>query len=267
MSRLSVWTPALILLAVSLCSAQDNSSDRVQVKSPITQSMIVPPPNATAEELEVRGDELRTEKSYFDALDFYRAAIAKNPNSAKLYNKAGMAELQAEHLHESIRYFEKAIKLDSKIAAIHNNLGAAHYEQKKYGGAIKEYKKAIQLEADAAFYGNLGAAYFSEKKWEDANQAYAKAVELDPDIFEHISRNGIAAQMSSPDDRAHFQYVLAKLYAKSGNTDRALLCLRRAMENGYKQIDAVYKDQEFATLRKDPRFTDLMANKPVALPN
>lgn len=267
MSRLSVWTSALFFLVIPFCLAQDNSSDRVQVKSPITQQMVVPPPNATAEQLEVRGDELRAEKSYFEALDFYKAAIAKKPNSAQLYNKAGMAELQAERVHESVKYFEKAEKLDPKLAAVHNNLGAARYEQKKYGGAIKEYKKAIQLEGDAAFYGNLGAAYFSQKKWEEANQAYAKAVELDPDIFERLSRNGIAAQMSSPDDRAHFQYVLAKLYAKSGNTDRALLCLRRAIENGYKQIDEVYKDEEFATLRKDPRFSDLMANKPVSLPN
>ena len=266
MSRLLVLASAFFLLVVSLCVAQDNSSDRVEVKSPIAQ-MVVPPPDATAEELETRGDELRAEKSYFEALDFFKAAIAKKPDSAKLYNKAGMTELQAVHLHESILYFEKATKLDPKVAAFHNNLGAARYEQKKYGSAIKEYKKAIQLEEDAAFYGNLGAAYFSQKKWEEANQAYAKAVELDPDIFERISRNGIAAQLSSPNDRAHFQYVLAKLYAKSGNTDRALLCLRRAMENGYKQINSVYKDQEFAALRKDPRFNELMANKPVALPN
>jgi tetratricopeptide (TPR) repeat protein len=267
MFRLSVLTSAFLLLAVSFCFAQDNPSDRVQVKSPIAQQMVVPPPGATAEQLEARGDELRMQKSYFDALDFYKAAIAKKPDSAKLYNKAGMTELQAVHVHESIRYFEKAIKLDPKLAAVHNNLGAARYEQKKYGGAIKEYKKAIELEGDAAFYGNLGAAYFSQKKWEQANKAYAKAVELDPNLFDRISRNGIAAQMSSPDDRAHFQYVLAKLYAKSGNADQALLCLRRAMENGYKQIDAVYKDEEFAALRKDPRFGDLMANKPMALPN
>jgi tetratricopeptide (TPR) repeat protein len=136
MSRLFIWTSALFFLAIPLCFAQDNSSDRVQVKSPIATPMVVPP-NASAEQLEVRGDELRAEKSYFDALDFYKAAIAKKPDSAKLYNKAGMAELQAEHVHESVRYFEKAEKLDPKLGAVHNNLGAARYEQKKYGGAIK----------------------------------------------------------------------------------------------------------------------------------
>jgi hypothetical protein len=38
------------------------------------------------------------------------------------------------------------------------------------------------------------------------------------------------------------------------------------MEDGYKEIDSVYKDQEFAVLRKDPRFAELMSSKPAAIP-
>jgi hypothetical protein len=90
-------------------------------------------------------------------------------------------------------------------------------------------------------------------------------VSLDPDVFERISHAGIAGQISSPEDRAHFSYVLAKLYAKTGSTERSLECLRRAMEDGYKNINEVYKDEEFAQLRKDPRFFQLMTSRPVAI--
>jgi hypothetical protein len=38
------------------------------------------------------------------------------------------------------------------------------------------------------------------------------------------------------------------------------------MEDGYKDIKNVYKDNEFSTLRKDPRFTELMASKTPAIP-
>jgi hypothetical protein len=38
------------------------------------------------------------------------------------------------------------------------------------------------------------------------------------------------------------------------------------MEEGYKGIENVYKDDEFAGMRKDPRFTDLMAARPLAIP-
>jgi len=265
-ARLSVCA-VVLAMQIPLSYAQGTPSDRLQVKPPITQQMTAPSANATVEELESQGDRLRAQKSYFDALDFYRAALRKDPNSARLNNKAGMAELQGEHIGESVHYFQRAIKLDPKMAAAHNNLGAARYEERKYGGAAKEYKKAIKLEQDASYYSNLGAVYFSQKKWAQANEAYSHALQLDPDLFMRASRFGIAAQMSSPQDRAHFQYVLAKLYAKSGNSDRALLCLRRAMENGYKEIDAAYKDDEFANLRKDPRFVELMANRPLALPN
>ena len=71
--------------------------------------------------------------------------------------------------------------------------------------------------------------------------------------------------MSSPGDRAHFYYVLARLYAKAGVSDRSLQYLRRAMEEGYKGINSVYKDAEFAGVRKDPRFNELMAQRPPAI--
>ncbi len=48
--------------------------------------------------------------------------------------------------------------------------------------------------------------------------------------------------------------------------DRSLQYLRRALEEGYKGIDNVYKDPEFAGLRNDARFTELMAARPPAIP-
>lgn len=60
--------------------------------------------------------------------------------------------------------------------------------------------------------------------------------------------------------------MLAKLFAKQQDTDHSLLYLRRAMEEGYKQIDEVYKDPDFDGLRSDARFTQLMAERPPGIP-
>jgi uncharacterized protein YehS (DUF1456 family) len=74
------------------------------------------------------------------------------------------------------------------------------------------------------------------------------------------------AQTTSPEDRAAFSFMVAKMYARAGDVDRTIEYLRKAMENGYKNINDVYKDQEFATLRTDKRFEELMAERPQPIP-
>ena len=227
-----------------------------------------PPPNATAAELEQRADSLREQKMFSDALDYYRAAIAKGTRTADLYNKQGIAELQLTRLDDARKDFERAIKLKKDFPEAYNNLGVTYYLRKKYKNAIKEYDKAVKLREDSAsFHSNLGTAYFARKEYETANTEYIRAMEIDPAIFDRRSQGGVSAQLSSPEDRAHFDYVMAKLFAKSGNADRSLQYLRKAMEEGYSKIDNVYKDAEFAELRKDKRFTELMAARPAPLPN
>jgi tetratricopeptide (TPR) repeat protein len=255
----------LILLSLFPANAQSHSPDQVQV-TPLVRTIGPPPPDASAEQLETTADELRARKAYLESIDYFRAALNKRP-SAQLYNKMGIVELQTFHLADSKKDFERSIKIDKKQADALNNLGVVYYEGKHFGKAIKYYKKAIAIRADmASYYSNLGAALFSKKEFERATEAYARALQLDPEIFERTSRTGVAAQLPSPEDRARYEYVMARLYAKMGRTDDSLQCLRKAMEQGYKDINMVYKDAEFSALRKDPRFTELMAAKPPAIP-
>ena len=255
----------LIAFFLFSANAQSRPQDHVQVE-PLVRTIGPPPPEATADELENTADELRARKAYLESMDYFRAAVAKRP-SAQLFNKMGIVELQTFHLNDAKKNFERSIKLNKTQADALNNLGVVYYEMKKYGKAIKYYNKAIQIRGDmASYYSNLGAALFSQKEFEKATVVYAKALELDPDIFERTSRTGVAAQLPSPEDRARYEYVMARLYAKMGRTDDSLHCLRKAMEQGYKDINMVYKDAEFSELRKDPRFAELMAAKPPAIP-
>jgi tetratricopeptide (TPR) repeat protein len=226
-----------------------------------------PASDATAADLEAKADELRAEKLYLDAMDYYRAAMAKNPQSAALLNKIGITELMMQRYREAKKSFEKSIKANRKFADAYNNLGVVYYEEKKYGSAVKQYRRAIALDdTSASFYSNMGAALFSKKQFEPAVMAYQRAMQLDPDVFERTSRGGVQAQLPSPGDRARYDYTVAKLYAKMGFSDRSLQYLRKAMEEGYKDFKNVYKDAEFAQLRKDKRFVELMASKPAMLP-
>ena len=255
-----------VVLTLPIVRAQ-SKPELVQVIPPPMRSAEPPSPTSSSEELERRGDELRAQKAYLDALDYYAAAQTKSPKNAQIWNKRGITELLIQHYKQSKKDFERATHYDHQLADAYNNLGVISYLQRKYAAAVKEYEKAIKIRPDSAsFYSNLGAAYFSEKEFEKATLAYSQAVRMDPGVFENASHTGVAAQMSSPEDRAHFQYVLAKLFAKQGDSDRSLLYLKRAMEEGYKGIDDVYKDPEFEQLRSDARFTQLMASRPPAIP-
>jgi tetratricopeptide (TPR) repeat protein len=227
----------LVISAVSTVQAQSSTSEQVQISPPTIRRAQPPAATASAEELEKRGDELRVEKAYLDALDYYRAALAKKPNNPVVYNKAGIAELLMQRFREAGKDFDRAIHLDHQFADAVNNLGVIDYEAKKYGKAIKQYEKAIRSRPDSAsFYSNMGAAYFGKKEFEKAGEAYAKAMQLDPDILERTSHNGISAQLPSPGDRARYDYLIAKLCAKQGDRDRSLQYLRRAMEEGSKGL-------------------------------
>jgi tetratricopeptide (TPR) repeat protein len=256
----------LCLFFIPRLQAQ-STSELAQVVEPPVRRIQPPPPSATVQELETQGDALREQKDFLDALDYYHAALTKTPKDGRLWNKTGITELQMQHFGEARKNFERAIHFDRQSSDAINNLGVIFYLLRKYKNAVREYERAIQLRPDSAsFYSNLGAAYFSKKEFEQATQAYSQAVKLDPTVFERSSRSGISAQMSSPEDRAHFQYVLAKLFAKQGDSDRSLEYLKKAMEEGYKQIDDVYKDPEFEALRSDARFTQLMATRPPGIP-
>ncbi len=219
--------------------------------------------------LEARADQLRVQKLFLDALDYYRAALAKAPHSASILNKIGIAQLMMQRYKEAKKSFDQSIKVNKKFADAYNNLGVVLYEEKRYGPAVKEYRRAIAIDdSSASFFSNLGAALFAKKEFDPAVVAYQKAVELDPDVFERTSRGGVQAQLPSPDDRAHYDYTVAKLYAKMGFSERSLEYLRKAMEEGYKDFyKNIYKDTEFAELRKDKRFTELVSAKVPALPD
>jgi len=262
--RLTILVGLLSLLSLP---ALGQSTDQLQVGPPPAHRAEPPSAGASAEDLEKQGDILRAGKNYLDAIDYYKAALKKAPEGgALLFNKMGICYLQMQRSKEAAKNFNHAIKADRNNANAYNNLGVVYYEQKNYGKAIKLYEKAITIDANAAsYYSNVGAAYFGKKEFEKATENYSKALSLDPDIFERLSQAGVQAQLPSPEDRARYDYVLAKLYARMGAPDRSLHYLKKAMEDGYKDIGNVYKDAEFAGLRKDPRFVELMAAKPPAI--
>ena len=243
-------------IAQVTASGPDSIGQSTTTMTMPSQLRRVAPPAASAgsADLEKTGDELRVQKFFADALDYYAAAMSKQDN-AVLHNKAGIADLQMLRYSDAKKQFERAIKMEKTYPEPYNNLGVVHYILRNYRRSISAYKKALQLRDDSAsFHSNLATAYFSRREYEKATQEYARAIQLDPNIFEHRSNGGVSAHLTSPEDRAHYSYVIAKMYAKAGDVEHCLLYLKKALDEGYRVAEHFGKDAEFAGFRKDPRF-------------
>jgi len=265
--------PLVVVLTLTLCAAAaDDFDQQMPSNLPVTPTVVAPSPplipikGSSAADLEHQADLLRAQKRYLDAVDYYEAALDQQATPLR-YNKLGMAYLFLQQENHAKKAFNHALKLDKDCAEAWNNRGFVEQVRQNYGSATKYYEHALALKPQAAtFHYNLASVYFARHKYHEAAEEYRAAYLLDPDIFQRVSRMGVLAQTSSPEDRAAFSFLVARMYAQAGDVDHSLEYLRKAMEEGYRDIKKVYTESDFATLRTDKRFTELMEQRPQPLP-
>ena len=213
----------------------------------------------TVGELQTAADEARNQKDYEQAIEYLQIAIRKEPKNELLYNKMGMTKWKKGDPRSARSDFQRATKLNPKYAEAFNNIGALDYTQNDLRSSVKFFKKAVALEETrATFHVNLGAAWFAQNKVDRAIAEYTRALQLDPQVLINSARAGIVAQIASPEERARYAYMLAKIYAQRGEVEDCLRCLKMAKEEGYRDLANVYKDQEFASLRHDVRLSEVV---------
>jgi tetratricopeptide (TPR) repeat protein len=273
MIRIKVAFPAVVLLfALSIPSAGQTFFEtrdaavaprvaQSQPQSPTDSSVIVVKPGLTEEQL---ADLYMARKDYREAAVSYKRLADQNPQNPVYFNKLGIALHQQAALGLALKCYERASKVDPSYADAQNNIGTIWYQRKKFGRAIKAYKKAINIRSDmAVLYSNLAYAYFGDKKYQEAISSFRQALTLDPQLFEHSSsRSGSILQDRSVSDRGRFYFLLAKSFAEAGNLERCLIYLRKAKDEGYKELSSVKSDPSFALVLKDPAVQEVLAPKP-----
>ena len=247
---------ALLLVSPGLVPqflpAQSANQAEAASASPSTTSASSPQP-LTAEQL---GDSQLAHQHYQAAI----AAYAKAPQmSAAMWNKMGIAYQMLFNTSDAIRCYKESLRLNPSDPQVLNNLGTVYAELKDYGRANHMYTKALKLDPRSALIlKNLGTNLLVQHKYDKGWEAYKQALAIDPQIFADHAGPSVE-DPSNVHDRGAMNYYMALGCASTGNTNCALEYLRRALDEGFVTRKKVASGSEFANLRSDPAFQQLIA--------
>jgi tetratricopeptide (TPR) repeat protein len=266
MTRHCLAIPAVTFFVISSLYSTSAQTQPDNPQLPPTSASAPAPKPAAAMSDEDLARLYLIKKQYREAEEIFHRLTLEQPKNAVYWNELGISFHNQAELTSALKCYEKSAKLDSHYADAVNNIGTIWYERKKYPKAIRSYKKAIMLHDDfAPFYLNLGYAYFGEKEYEDSIAAFRKALQIDPESFDPSRTHAgtVIQDRSLSSERGRFYFLLAKSFALAGNTERCVIYLKKAKDEGYSEINTVSSDPSFAAVLKDPAVQELLAPKPV----
>jgi Tfp pilus assembly protein PilF len=218
--------------------------------APPTDTVSSNPP--THEEL---GDTLAVHRRYQAAIEEY----AKAPPSAAVWNKMGIAYQMMFNLKDATRCYRESLKTESRNSQVLNNLGTVYDSLKDYGAAERLYHKALKSDPHSPLIlKNLGTNLLAQHKYTRGWDEYQKALAIDPSIFEDRS----SPQVQNPStvaERGAMNYYMALGCVRMGQISCALEYLRMALDEGFTSPKKIATDTEFASLRDNPDFKEMLA--------
>jgi len=201
------------------------------------------------------GSALEHEGAINEAEAAYQRGIDSHPQSYFAYNAMGGFYYRHSDYEKAIRMFQKVTELAPENYAGYVNLGGTYNDLGRFLEAIEPLKTSIVLRPSYGGYTNLGTSYLGLHKLNEAADAYHQAVKLDPrqyvtwgnlaaaQYYSGAKEQGIdsyrkAAELASEDLKVNSRDVdvlsdLAQYYAMVGNKERALECLRQALQYGH----------------------------------
>jgi tetratricopeptide (TPR) repeat protein len=249
------FIPVIVLVCfLPLGLRAQNSSERPSEENAAPNASLSP-----REKDELQARIFMAKKQYPDAVQVYTKLCQEYPKDPAYLNYLGIAQLQQGRMDDARKSFDRATKVNKRFSDAYNNLGATYYAEKQYKRAISQYQRSLSLRPDvASVYTNIGYAYFAQKQLPKAMEAFHKALELDPHVFEETGRAGSILSYRSVTDRGLFNFMLAKNYAQSGDAPNCMVYLRRAADEGYKEVGKARTDPDFAKVIDDPNLKALL---------
>ena len=201
-------------------------------------------------------------------------AVELNPNGAD--GHLGLSDYYKAmgRLQESVQEAQRARELDPLDVIVNLNLCDTLYFARRYEEALAQGKANLDLDPGSPIpHGQLGAIYAAKGMNSEAASEFLRSHELGGDspaliaalqagvrdsgltgfwtAWLRFQRASIAAGKEDP-------MLLAGLYIRTGDTDKALIWLEKAFKAGRTPIIYLGVDPTFDSLRSNPRFASLL---------
>jgi tetratricopeptide (TPR) repeat protein len=195
---------------------------------------------------------------YQAAIEAYRLVAAPTPS---VWNKMGIAQQMMFNLKAAALCYQASLRLNPNNSHVLNNLGTVYDSQQLYADAEKMYRRSIRISAGSAVaWKNLGTVLLARHNFKDGWEAYRHALALDPKTFED-RLTPKALNPRTTHDRGVLNYYMARGCVHAGQNDCAIDYLRKALNEGVTDEKHIAADDEFAVLRSDPAFRQLLASQ------
>lgn len=204
----------------------------------------------------------------------FQLAVELDPNSADVHATYALHLWGHLRIDEALLHIKRAVELDPLSQAFRVDLGKILYSAGQRDQAIEQYRKALDLNPN---YGNayklLASYYLADGRYEEAIAAAEKMSAYVPNKLN--GRAFLAYTYAVAGKRAEAEKILHELQAEAkqshvgsekfaliytglGDKDRAFEYLKKGGEENKVLPFAIAVLPEWASLRMDPRFNELL---------
>ena len=218
---------------------------------------------------------------YDEARESAERLIALQPDNVVGYQQLGAVYQTTGDTERALKYYDQATAI-APAAQVLSNVGILNYDRRDYAKAAGAFRRAIALRPNEhRTHRNLGDSLLKLGQRTDATASYRKAAELaeaqvlvNPASVQDLSALALylqkagdgAAALRRVDDALRqapkdpqVWYRAAAVHALAGRRDAALAALQQALSLGFSRA-RVAADDDFGTLREQPRFAALVAS-------
>lgn len=204
----------------------------------------------------------------------FKRAIELNPGDMLAHHLYSHLLLAMGRNQESLKESELYVRLDPVSPAAYDHLGFQYLTDGRYEQAIVEYRKLPLLDPSwESSHWPLGDSYRYQGMPQEALAEYERAMALDgtrAEVVKALRRafesggwkaywaKSLSGLLKKSSHEYVSPYLIATLYAQSGDKENAFRCLEKAYATHDDSLTFIKADRDLDLLHSDPRYASLL---------